>query len=49
MPELESDYQKRNQLHMFTRTNVPSRWPLNQATNSKLAIPPDGEQKTKQE
>jgi hypothetical protein len=42
VPELESDYQKRNQVHLFVRTNAPMRWPLNQATNTPPATPPAG-------
>jgi hypothetical protein len=47
--ELESDYQKRNQMHMFIRTNAPPHWPINQATNSKPAIPLTSGQETKLE
>jgi hypothetical protein len=48
-PELESDYRKQNQMHMFVRTNAPPHWPLNQGTNSKPAIPLTSGQETKQE
>jgi hypothetical protein len=49
VPELESDYQKRNQIHLFVRTNAPMHLPLNQATNTPPATPPPGGQKMKQE
>jgi hypothetical protein len=49
VPELESDYRKQTQMHMFIRSNAPPHWPLNQATNSKPAIPPTRGQETKQE
>lgn len=49
VPELESDYQKQNQVHLFVRTNAPLHWPLNLATNTPPATPPPGGQEMKLE
>jgi len=46
VPELESDYQKQKQVHLFVRTNAPPHWPLDQVTNAPPAMPPLGEKKT---
>jgi hypothetical protein len=48
VPELESDYQKLNQVHLFVRTNAP-HWPLNQSTNTTPVVSPPVGQETKPE
>jgi hypothetical protein len=47
--ELESDYQQRNQMHMFIRTNAPSHWHPDQTTNSHPATSLPAGQEMKQE
>ena len=39
-PELESDYLKRIQGHMFVRTNAPVRWSPEKTTNAPVSMTP---------